>query len=101
VIADLTRVILGLHGWAALAVIFGVPLAESSVFLGFVFPGEIAIMLGGVLASQHRLPANRASTSTGMTSWTCIPPCSAGCCAGPTSCNCAARLTSAHRSSRT
>ena len=29
---------------------------ESSVFLGFVFPGELALLLGGVAASQGRLP---------------------------------------------
>jgi membrane-associated protein len=42
--------ILHLHGWLALAVIFAIPALESSVFLGFVFPGEIAVLLGGVLA---------------------------------------------------
>jgi membrane protein DedA with SNARE-associated domain len=56
VITDITQWILGLHGWAALAIVFAVPLAESSAFVGFVFPGEIAILLGGVLASQHRIP---------------------------------------------
>jgi undecaprenyl-diphosphatase len=56
VIADIAQWVLGLHGWAALAIVFAVPLLESSAFVGFVFPGEIAIMLGGVLASQHRIP---------------------------------------------
>lgn len=51
--------ILHLHGWAALAVIFVLPALESSIFLGFLFPGELAVFLGGVLAYQHRvsLPA--------------------------------------------
>lgn len=51
--------ILHLHGWAALAVIFALPALESSIFLGFLFPGEGAVLLGGVLAYQHRvsLPA--------------------------------------------
>ena len=40
----------------ALLLIFVVPMAEASVFAGFVFPGEIAIMLGGVLANEGRLP---------------------------------------------
>ncbi|MGC9669887.1 bifunctional DedA family/phosphatase PAP2 family protein [Planosporangium sp. 12N6] len=55
----IARYILGLHGWAALAVVFTLPLLESSTFLGFVFPGEIAVLLGGVLAVHHRadLPA--------------------------------------------
>ena len=40
----------------ALALIFAIPAAEASVFAGFFFPGEIAILLGGVLANQGRLP---------------------------------------------
>ena len=44
--------ILHLHGWIAYAIIFAVPALEASVFLGFVFPGEIAVLLGGVLAFQ-------------------------------------------------
>jgi len=47
--------ILHLHGWAALAVIFALPALESSIFLGFLFPGEVAVLLGGVLAYQHRV----------------------------------------------
>ena len=33
------------------ALVFG----ESAVFLGFVLPGETAVLLGGALASSHRL----------------------------------------------
>ncbi|WP_067491816.1 DedA family protein [Actinomadura hibisca] len=29
--------------------------AEAALFFGFVFPGETAIVVGGVLASQHKL----------------------------------------------
>ncbi|MGK5551959.1 DedA family protein [Actinomadura kijaniata] len=29
--------------------------AEAALFFGFVFPGETAIVVGGILASQHRL----------------------------------------------
>src|SRR2546425_60266 len=47
--------ILQLHGAAAYALIFLVSALESSVFLGFVFPGEIVVLLGGVLASQGRI----------------------------------------------
>ena len=47
--------ILGLHGWIALAVVFAVPALESSAFLGFLFPGEITVLLGGVLAYQHKV----------------------------------------------
>jgi membrane protein DedA with SNARE-associated domain/membrane-associated phospholipid phosphatase len=47
--------ILDLHGGIAYAIIFAVPALEASVFLGFVFPGEIAVLLGGVLAFQGRI----------------------------------------------
>jgi membrane protein DedA with SNARE-associated domain len=54
-IAGITDWILSLHGWAALAIVFAVPALEASAFVGFVFPGEIAVLLGGVLAFQHRI----------------------------------------------
>jgi len=47
--------ILHLHGALAYALIFALPALESSVFLGFIFPGEIAVILGGVLAFQGRI----------------------------------------------
>ena len=47
--------ILQLHGTSAYALIFFLPALESSIFLGFVFPGEIAVLLGGVLAYQGRI----------------------------------------------
>ena len=50
---DLACHILGLHGWVALAIVFVVPMLELSAFVGFVFPGEIALLLGGMLAFQH------------------------------------------------
>jgi membrane protein DedA with SNARE-associated domain/membrane-associated phospholipid phosphatase len=59
--------ILALHGWAALAVVFLLPALEASVFVGVVVPGEIAVLLGGVLAFQHRvsLPAVIAAAICG------------------------------------
>jgi membrane protein DedA with SNARE-associated domain/membrane-associated phospholipid phosphatase len=48
--------ILSLHGWAALLVVFALPALEASAFVGFIFPGEIAVLLGGVLAFEHRAP---------------------------------------------
>ena len=51
----LADLILHLHGWAALLVVFAVPALESSAFLGFLFPGEVAVLLGGVLAFEHRV----------------------------------------------
>ena len=52
--------ILGLHGWVLLAVVFALPALEASAFVGFVFPGEIAIILGGIIASRGdaSLPAS-------------------------------------------
>jgi undecaprenyl-diphosphatase len=55
VIAAITERILQLHGFAALALIFAIPALESSAFVGFLFPGEIAVLLGGVLAFQGRV----------------------------------------------
>lgn len=52
---NVSSAILGLHGWAALAVVFALPALESSAFVGFIFPGEIAVILGGVLAFNHRV----------------------------------------------
>lgn len=65
--SNLVEGILRLHGWAALAVIFALPALESSIFLGFLFPGEVAVLLGGVLAYQHRvsLPAAIAAAVAG------------------------------------
>src|SRR5689334_11899574 len=54
-IGGITDWILGLHGWVAVAVVFLLPALESSAFVGFVFPGEIGVLLGGVLASQHQI----------------------------------------------
>jgi membrane protein DedA with SNARE-associated domain/membrane-associated phospholipid phosphatase len=54
--AAVTDAILRLHGFAALVIVFLVPALEASAFLGFVFPGEIAVLLGGVLAFQGRVP---------------------------------------------
>jgi undecaprenyl-diphosphatase len=47
--------VLGLPPWLALLVVCAVPALESSAFIGFVFPGEIALLLGGVLAEQGDL----------------------------------------------
>jgi undecaprenyl-diphosphatase len=54
-VPDIASGILGLRGFAALAVVFALPALESSAFIGFIFPGEIAVVLGGVLAYNHRV----------------------------------------------
>ena len=52
---ELAQRILSLHGWVALAIVFALPALEASAFVGFLFPGEIAVVLGGVLASEGRI----------------------------------------------
>lgn len=54
--ASIPDLLLALPGWAALLAVFLLPALESSVFLGFVFPGEIAVILGGVAAAAGRMP---------------------------------------------
>lgn len=39
-----------------LVAVFVVPLLESSAFVGFIFPGEIAVLIGGVIANEGALP---------------------------------------------
>jgi membrane-associated protein len=47
--------ILHLPAWVALLIVFAAPALEASTFLGFIFPGEIAVLLGGVLAYESKL----------------------------------------------
>jgi undecaprenyl-diphosphatase len=54
--ATIVERILDLPTWVALTIVFLLPALEASAFVGFVFPGEISVLLGGVLASQGRLP---------------------------------------------
>ena len=53
--SGLVEHILRLPSWIALLVVFAMPALEASTFLGFIFPGEIACLLGGVLASQSKV----------------------------------------------
>jgi len=52
VVSRLLHPLLSLHGWQAYALIGLLVFAEDAVMLGFVFPGETAAILGGVLASR-------------------------------------------------
>ena len=54
--ASIAERILSLHGWVALGIVFLAPALEASVFIGVVFPGETAVILGGVLAFDGRIP---------------------------------------------
>lgn len=44
-----------LHGWVAVALIAALVFGETAIFLGFVLPGEAAVVFGGVLASRGHL----------------------------------------------
>jgi membrane-associated protein len=44
-----------LSGWPAYAVVAALVFGETAVFLGFVLPGEAAVVLGGVLASRGHI----------------------------------------------
>ena len=55
-IGSITDRILSFPGWLAIALVFLLPALEASAFVGFIFPGEIAVILGGVVASQGRAP---------------------------------------------
>ena len=55
-IGSITDRILSLPAWLAVGLVFLLPALEASAFLGFIFPGEIAVILGGVVASQGRAP---------------------------------------------
>ncbi|MFZ0249699.1 MAG: DedA family protein [Acidimicrobiales bacterium] len=48
----LLQPLLSLHGWPAYALVGVLVFAEAAIMLGFVFPGETAAVLGGVLASN-------------------------------------------------
>jgi membrane protein DedA with SNARE-associated domain len=52
-----------LPAWLAVVVVFVMPALESSVFLGFVFPGELALLLGGVIAGQGHVPVGAVAAA--------------------------------------
>jgi membrane-associated protein len=52
---QLVQVIFGLPPALVLALAFLLPALESSTFLGLVVPGEIAVLLGGVIAHEGRV----------------------------------------------
>jgi membrane-associated protein len=41
-----------LSGWVAYVVVAALVFGETAIFLGFILPGEAAVVLGGVLASR-------------------------------------------------
>jgi membrane-associated protein len=55
ILSSVVNEILKLHGLAAYALVVGLVFAEAALFVGFILPGETAVLLGGVLANQHRV----------------------------------------------
>lgn len=53
--SSLASGVTSLHGWVAYLVIAALVFGETAVFVGFVLPGEIAVILGGVLASRGHI----------------------------------------------
>jgi membrane-associated protein len=51
-VGHLLEKILHLPAWLILLLVFLLPGLEASIFLGVFFPGEVAVLLGGVAASQ-------------------------------------------------
>ncbi|HEU5160617.1 MAG TPA: DedA family protein [Streptosporangiaceae bacterium] len=51
----ITATLLDLHGPVIYAIVAALVFAEAALFFGFVFPGETAIVVGGVLAAQNRV----------------------------------------------
>ena len=52
---QITESLLNLHGPVIYGVVAALVFAEAALFFGFVFPGETAIVVGGVLAGQDRV----------------------------------------------
>jgi membrane-associated protein len=52
VIGHLLDPLLNLHGWEAYSLVGLLVFSEASILIGFVFPGETAVILGGVAASR-------------------------------------------------
>ncbi len=52
-LTSLLHPLLNLHGWPVYAVVGGLVFAETGLLVGFFFPGETAIIVGGVVCSRH------------------------------------------------
>ncbi len=52
---SLVHQLLSVRGWPAYVIPAALCFGEAAIFLGFVIPGETAVVYGGVLASQHHV----------------------------------------------
>jgi membrane-associated protein len=55
VISSVVDEVLKLNGLPAYSLVGGLAFAEAALFVGFVLPGETAVILGGVLANRGRV----------------------------------------------
>lgn len=55
IVSPIVDSVLKLNGLPAYALVGGLTFAEAALFVGFVLPGETAVLLGGVLAHNHRV----------------------------------------------
>lgn len=55
-IGSLVTHLLAMPAWLALLAVFAVPALEASAFVGFLFPGETVLVVGGLLAAQGAVP---------------------------------------------
>ena len=61
IVAGLTEWLLSLPTWLVVGLVFLFPALEASAFVGFVIPGEVAVILGGVVAYQGGRRSGRSS----------------------------------------
>ncbi|MGH9292784.1 MAG: DedA family protein [Acidimicrobiales bacterium] len=54
-VTELLHGLLSLSGWPAYTIVGLLCFGEAAFFVGFVLPGEIAVVYGGVLASEHHV----------------------------------------------
>jgi membrane-associated protein len=54
-VSGITDFLLGLHGPVIYVIVAALVFGEAALFFGFVLPGETAIVVGGVLASQGQV----------------------------------------------
>jgi membrane-associated protein len=55
IVSGLTAALGHMSGWVAIVLIAVLVFGETAIFLGFVLPGEAAVVFGGVLASRGHL----------------------------------------------
>jgi membrane protein DedA with SNARE-associated domain len=55
IVGDLTSALGQMNSWLAIGIVAALVFGETAIFIGFVLPGEAAVVLGGVLASRGHL----------------------------------------------